>query len=103
MKTHHILFNPFAGTQADRNGIAALDSLYERTVRHDITQITDYATFFSALSPEDSIVLCGGDGTVSRFANNIQGLNIPNSIYYYACGTGNDFARDLGKKKGEDP
>ena len=60
----------------------------------DITSIEDPAEFFRS-HPEDDILLCGGDGTLNRFVNAIDGIEFDNNIYYYPCGSGNDFARDV--------
>lgn len=49
------------------------------------------------------MILCGGDGTLNRFVNDVNGMNIPNKLYYYPTGTGNDFARDVGQKPFSDP
>ena len=68
-----------------------------------MTQIESYAEFFAGLDPSDDIVLCGGDGTLNRFANDARGLKIPNTIYLYPVGSRNDFARDLGFAAYADP
>lgn len=52
---------------------------------------------------EDCIVLCGGDGTLNRFANHTDGIEMHNPILYFPIGTGNDFAHDLGYSKESDP
>ena len=100
MKTY-ILYNPLAG---DGNGAAqskALLSMFEGEVTQlDITKIDDYNALLSGLGSEDHIVICGGDGTLNRFANAIDGIDIKCDILYYAIGTGNDFLHDLDKKEG---
>ncbi len=62
----------------------------------DITKITNYKAFFRGLSKDDFVVICGGDGTLNRFANDTATIEYPCELYYYPCGTGNDFAADLG-------
>ncbi len=66
----------------------------------DMTTIESYNYFFAAHKGEN-IVICGGDGTLNRFINEIQGIDTDNSFYYYAAGTGNDFLRDIGAKADE--
>lgn len=68
-----------------------------------ITKITNYAAFLQGMTNQDRIILAGGDGTLNRFVNDTEGLNIPAQVLYLPCGSGNDFAHDLGKECGCDP
>ena len=103
MKTY-ILYNPLAGDGNGAEASKALLSLYEGEVTQlDITKIDDYDALLSGLGAEDRIVVCGGDGTLNRFANAIEKIDVKCDIWYYATGTGNDFLHDLGKKEGEPP
>jgi diacylglycerol kinase family enzyme len=103
MKTY-ILYNPLAGDGNGAEASKALLSLYEGEVTQlDITKIDDYDALLSGLGAEDRIVVCGGDGTLNRFANAIEKIDVKCDIWYYALGTGNDFLHDLGKKEGEPP
>lgn len=101
MAKTYILHNPHAGP----GGAADLDA--QKIVPGAeaellcITKITNYAAFFSGLEAEDRIVIAGGDGTLNRFINDTQGLDIRQEILYYPSGSGNDFAHDLGKAKGD--
>ena len=70
----------------------------------NVTKITDYTALFEGLTPEDSVILCGGDGTLNRFVNDTDGLELPCEILYYPAGTGNDFSLDVtGCKTTEKP
>lgn len=51
----------------------------------------------------DYIVLCGGDGTLNRFANDVDVDSLENEILYFPTGSGNDFARELGRERGGEP
>ena len=62
----------------------------------------DYAEYLSKLSPEDEVVLIGGDGTLNYFINAVKGTEIKNNIYLLGSGTGNDFLTDIGKQPGEE-
>lgn len=93
-----ILYNPLAGgghctEESRRLGTLLAPSHCDF---YDMTELADYARFFAALPPETAIVLCGGDGTLNRFVNDTEGLALPEDIYYYAAGSGNDFLRDIG-------
>ena len=69
----------------------------------DITSITNAADSCRVLNADDKIIIAGGDGTLSRFVNDIYDLHLNNEILFYTCGSGNDFWNDLGKKPGEAP
>jgi len=93
----YILFNPLSN---NRNGTSASTEVKElfrgyETKIEDITKISNAASYVMNLDKEDIVVICGGDGTVQRFANQAYGLKFPQKIYYYRSGTGNDFAHDL--------
>ena len=100
-----ILFNPLAGNRsADPAPLMGklTQSGFEVTTA-DLTAITDYAAFFAALDPADAVVLLGGDGTLNRFVNDTDGLEIPQTLLYSPGGTGNDFLRDIEKTPEETP
>lgn len=94
---NYILYNPKTGNGSGENKAFKLKEYYKgETVFKDITKIEDYQSFFVDLNSEDKVTICGGDGTISRFANDTYEMNISNSIYYYPTGTGNDFWREIG-------
>ena len=100
---YFILYNPISGNGkggAELDKVKALiDAEYEV---YDVTQIKDYNELIAKLGPDDALVLSGGDGTINRFVNNIDGVDLRNTVYYYASGTGNDFLHDIdGAKEGE--
>lgn len=99
----YILYNPHAGNGKCKAEVEALQASYENTVLIDMRKVTSYETFFAGLDISDEVIICGGDGTLNRFINDTNGIDIKNNIYYYAIGSGNDFARDLGKEKGAEP
>ena len=104
MATRYILYNPKAGATIDcQKLIALVEDPNKESKLLDVTQIQDYQAFFANLASEDDVVLCGGDGTLNRFVNNIDGVAITNEFLYYPSGTGNDFANDLEKSKGCQP
>lgn len=61
----------------------------------DITVITNAADSCRVLNSDDKIIIAGGDGTLSRFVNDIYDLHLTNEIFFYTCGTGNDFLNDV--------
>ncbi len=104
METGYLLYNPLAGTKDDLYTVSLLESVLRAPLNLiDITRITDYRTFFRGMEPDDFVILSGGDGTLNRFLNDTQGIEIPCHLLYYPNGSGNDFARELGKEKGCNP
>lgn len=102
MSKGYVIYNPLAG-----NGKAKEDSqllqmvLDEQLEYYDMTRITNYAAFISGMEKVDYLVIVGGDGTLNRFVNDTNGLEITQEILYFPTGTGNDFAKDMGM--GENP
>jgi diacylglycerol kinase family enzyme len=66
---------------------------YEPSSVVSMTDIKSYADFFAG-KDDVSVILCGGDGTLNRFLNEIGDIKL-GSVYYMASGSGNDFLRDL--------
>lgn len=105
MSKSYVLFNPHAGNNTGKASAEKLKEIYteKELVFLDITEITDYAQFMSSLEGDDSIIICGGDGTLNRFVNAIYDLNTDKEILYYAAGSGNDFLRDIDGVDGTVP
>ena len=95
--TWQILYNPKAGNGRGKEGAEKLKNILHdgKLVFTDMTGITDTAAFQRSLSEDDKLVICGGDGTLNRFINDFDLSCMPNEIYYYATGSGNDFLRDI--------
>ena len=108
----YILYNPHSGNGKSRE---IAEELYaKRTVAtagcaealefqiSDITEI-DYPVLFSSLAETDTLIICGGDGTINRFVNDTEGIGYSCRILYMPCGTGNDFYKDVMPEGGELP
>ena len=104
MATGYILYNEKAGTGKIADAMQALKAQLKGELKLvDVLKLTDYAAFVQNLTEKDYVVVAGGDGTLNRFVNNIEGLEVPCDILYYPAGSGNDFARDLGKENASEP
>ena len=105
MSITYVLYNPKSGNKDGEQKARALSTLYNSKELEyiDITKIDDYKHFTDGLGSDDEIIVCGGDGTLNRFANDIYGAHLKNNIMYYAMGSGNDFLRDMGKEAGAAP
>lgn len=95
--SYSILFNPHAGNgsaeEKARELALSLDGDYELI---NMTEIDSYSDFLSSKSESDTVIICGGDGTLNRFINSTDGLDINCPVLYFAQGSGNDFLRDIG-------
>ena len=103
MSKKYVLYNPHAGNGKCKAEVEALCAKYENSVCCDVTEIENMTEFFAALEANDEVVVCGGDGTLNHFVNDVKDVEIKNDIFYYAIGSGNDFGRDLGKERAAEP
>lgn len=105
MTQYTVLFNPHADSGRGESESRALCRLLPDAALefHDMTAIADYAAFFQAVPAARRVVIAGGDGTLNRFLNDTAGLSLPHTLYYFACGSGNDFLRDVGRERGTPP
>ena len=98
----YVLYNPLA---AGGTGTAAALALREQLTDpafRNLLEPGSQAAVLAALQPGDRLILCGGDGTLNRFVNELD--TVPDEdILYYATGSGNDFLRDIGGAPGDGP
>ncbi len=100
----YILYNPVAGNGNAEKDTKILETLYEGDIFFkDITKLPSLSEFIAPLDEADNVVICGGDGTLNRFINDIEGTELKCNILYYALGSGNDFMNDIGKNRGDEP
>ena len=101
----YVLYNPKAGNGAGEQTAQKLKDLYpnDELFFRNVTEMGNIPGFLDALGSEDRVILCGGDGTLNHFVNDLDGYVPQNEILFYAAGTGNDFMNDLGKPADADP
>ena len=104
MARAYVLYNPIAG---DGHFDETLSKLKEFTgddiILCDMTANGEYEKQLSEISGDDYAIICGGDGTLNRFINKISGTDISADIRYFPSGSGNDFARELGRERYSEP
>ena len=101
MATAYILYNSKAG---NGESLTELEKTFDGNYKIvDLLKIKDYNLFLNGLEKDDCIIIAGGDGTLNHFANDVADIKFENDVLLYPNGTGNDFARDLGKEKGCKP
>ena len=96
----YIFLNGLSNNGKGAESKEQLEKLYEGQELKflDVKEIKNAADICKTISSDDKIVISGGDGTLSRFANDIYELHLKNEIYFYTCGTGNDFVNDVRDK-----
>lgn len=98
----YVLYNPIAGNGNGRLQAKKLAERFgaENLTLCDVREIASYTEFFAQLEESADVIVCGGDGTLNRFVNAVKDLQINNPLYYFACGSGNDFLRDVEHDNG---
>lgn len=97
MAKGYVIYNPLAGNGNAENDAKLLQMVLDEELEYyDMTRITNYTAFLSGMEKDDYLVIVGGDGTLNRFVNDTNGIEIPQEIVYSPSGSGNDFARDVG-------
>ena len=101
---HYILYNPLAGNNSCESHISELtNALSGECILTDMTKLPGYSELFAKISEGDDIVILGGDGTLNRFINDIDGTLPDCPVLYFPAGTGNDFLRDVEGEDGTRP
>lgn len=93
---YHVFYNPLSGNGQGADCAEKIKELVGEDVKMtDVREVKDYASYFAALTEEDSLVLAGGDGTLNHFVNDIGEAEVRNPLYLFTTGTGNDFKNDV--------
>lgn len=96
----YLLYNPKSNNE--RNDInVVLKGKSESNVESMSLLDTDIPSLITRLTPDDKLLLCGGDGTISRFASSNYGYEFPCPVCVLRSGTGNDFVRDINENETE--
>ena len=105
MSTYHILYNRLSRSNTGELEAHMLDEIMsgETLKYHNVAEIEDYHRFFADIPADDKIIVAGGDGTMNRFINDTDYCHVPQEVYFFPAGSGNDFARDIGKPKHCEP
>ena len=102
MSKVYVLYNPLANNGRSVESIEKLAAEIEgECILCDMTK--GYMEILANMDKDDTLILCGGDGTLNRFVNETDGMEIKNDVLYYASGSGNDFAHDISLDRCDAP
>lgn len=99
-----VLYNARANNGKGYEGTRQIEALFPGEVIRfvDVLDIGSYDDVLRAIPKEDRLIISGGDGTLNYLINHIKEDTIKDRrIGYFPSGTGNDFATELGAKRGE--
>ncbi len=98
----YVLYNPLSDNGNGKVNAEKIRALMpsEEPEFLDITE-TDTLKFLTDVSPDDRVVVSGGDGTIHYLVNQLGGNAPSHTIYYYPSGSGNDFTADVRGGKNE--
>lgn len=100
-----VLYNPLSSTGTGEEKARRLTDILgkDASIRfQSLIELSDKRAFLDSLPADTYPIITGGDGTLSRFVDDLGG-NPTRDIYYYPAGTGNDFLNDLGKTGDTEP
>ncbi len=102
MSNYKVLYNPLSNHgQGEAEAKMLIDLLSDSEFTYiDLTQVKDIKPIVASLTPDEKLIICGGDGTLHRFLNDTDGLEMKNELLYYATGSHNAFLSDIGVNKG---
>ena len=95
MNKQYILYNKLAGHGKTFEDVNEFSKEFDSPVIIDVTNEDGYTRFFDSVEDSDDVIVCGGDGTLNHFVNQIKDKNFNNKVFYHAIGSGNDFLRDI--------
>lgn len=97
---YQVLFNPQSNNGKGGIAVSEIKNLFKNVQLNfiDITKYSSAAEVCKDFALEDTIIVSGGDGTLTHFANDIYEMKLQQKIYLYFCGSGNDFMNDVKDK-----
>lgn len=98
----YVFYNPEAGNGCGRKNAKKLEEKLEGEVFY--LDITEFKTedIMAFARDDDRIIIAGGDGTLNRLVNDLDGAELHRDVYYFPSGSGNDFMSDVKEAAGED-
>ena len=97
-----VLYNPLANNRRGLANAKQIETVLagEALTFVDVTEIETLSAYLAEIPAEERVVLAGGDGTINRFINDLDGKAPARDIYYFPAGSGNDFMADIKLQSG---
>lgn len=95
---YQVLYNPYANNMNGKEGAEKIREVLDGEFEFiDLTKLEDYYGTLCAIPAEDTLVVCGGDGTLNNFINKAKDIPQKREVLYYPTGSGNDFLREVAE------
>lgn len=96
----YVMYNPLAGNRTCEEACKGVGDIFASDDKQyiDLLSVGDLEEYIKKLSPEDQIIVCGGDGTLNYIINHINTAELEQDIFYYPAGSGNDFYHDVDEE-----
>ncbi len=93
----YVFYNPLADNHSGESNARKVELLapQEQYSYEDLTHIQDVFRAVCAIPLQDKVIIAGGDGTLNHVVNDFCGRVPQRDIWYFACGSGNDFYKDV--------
>ncbi len=95
-----VFYNPMAhGGAGKEQAEAFANTLSDKDISYqNVLEIEDVHAYLDTVPVDARLILCGGDGTLTRLNWKLEGREIRQDLYFTSAGTGNDFMRDVQDK-----
>ena len=96
----YVFYNPLADNHRGKENARRIELLLgeEEPEYLDITG-QNPVEFLKTAGLEDRVVISGGDGTLHCFVNQCGGQAPEHPVWYFPCGSGNDFMEDIRERE----
>lgn len=99
MAKYYVLFNPLSDNKKGWEDARKIEEIMEAgEFRYQsVLEVESFEKILSEVPADETVVLAGGDGTINKFVNMMEGTPITRDILYFPAGSGNDFMHDVSE------
>lgn len=103
MAKYTVLYNPKGNNHQAEQTTKQLNSILkgDELTYINVLNVTDVQALVDGLPADEGIIISGGDGTLHHFINDADCTALKNPVWFWSCGTGNDFITSLGESAGK--
>ena len=97
----YVMYNPLAGNRTCEESCRGVSEIFSSDELQyiDLLSVEDLEERLKKLSPDDQIIICGGDGTLNHLINSLDTSKLEQDVFYYPGGSGNDFYHDVDEER----